>query len=256
MKNCRLIVYVVLSVIVCMSAKGQYYYNPYYTPYNNPYLTQQRMQAAEEWGRNLYQKTLEELQRQEKADPTSCIARICGYIADNNLEEAEEWCGYLKKVDKSSGYHYFGIVYELQGYPYLAKEQYRNGMKLGNQFSKQYLNRLNSEGEMNEEQKMQVRKYYRDLIAMSYNMTNQIINSTQNSSHQHSHSYATDSQKTKQASCTSCGGTGIDSRYHYDGYTPSVSMMGYYNNSGNKCPYCGYYTAHGHDKCIDCLYVR
>lgn len=246
MKNYRFLLYVILSLIVCMSAKGQYY---------NPYMYQQQMQAARNYGANLFQQKLKEIEQREKADPTSCQYRISSYIASNDLEKAEEWCGYLKKVNKSEGYQFLGIVYELQGYPNLAKEQYLYGTIFGSRLSEKYLERLNTEGEMTEEQKKQVRNFYRDLIAMSYNMTNQIINDTQISSHQHfnSNSYDVERRKTKRTNCTSCGGTGIDHSYHYDGYTPSIQMMGYYNRSGDKCPYCGRYTAHGHDKCIDCL---
>lgn len=259
MKNCRFMLCAML-LIVCVSAKSQYY-NPYmYNPYGyyNPYLNQQMTQDAAELGKQMFQKNLEEIQRREKADPTSCIARIGQYIAEKKLSEAKEWCYNLKKVDKKSGYYYLGLVYELQGYPNLAKEQYVNGTNIGDKNCRENLDRLYLEGKMTERQKKNVYAYFNQLKTMYMsNMANQLMDNIQTSSHDHSHSdsYEIDRWKKKRANCTSCGGTGIDRRYSYEGYTPSLRMMGYYNNSGNKCPYCGYYTAHGHDKCVDCLYV-
>lgn len=60
------------------------------------------------------------------------------------------------------------------------------------------------------------------------------------------------SSSSSRGSCSKCGGTGVDP-------TPGgglSSWAAYYNREGNKCPYCGHYTSHMHDKCPSCNVPR
>lgn len=50
--------------------------------------------------------------------------------------------------------------------------------------------------------------------------------------------------------CRSCGGTGVSKTPNSGG--SRTSWVAYYNASGNKCPYCGGYTKHFHDRCSSC----
>ena len=65
-----------------------------------------------------------------------------------------------------------------------------------------------------------------------------------------SNSGSTRSRDRNRGTCSSCGGTGV-SKVANSGGSRS-SWVAYYNSSGNKCPYCGSYTGHYHDKCSSC----
>lgn len=54
--------------------------------------------------------------------------------------------------------------------------------------------------------------------------------------------------------CTTCGGTGVDPRPNTGG--GSSTWVKYYNNSGNRCPYCRRYDGHFHDRCASCNVPR
>lgn len=55
-------------------------------------------------------------------------------------------------------------------------------------------------------------------------------------------------RKSGRGKCSICGGTGINPI----GGGGSASWAGYYNSNGTKCPYCGKYTGHMHDRCQEC----
>lgn len=241
---------VVLCMMLGISAKGQFFY-----PYN-PYQNQQQMESAREYGANLYNKIRADLEKNARSNPTSCMAWIGSSIANDKLAKAEEWCGYLKKTkEKAAGYYFLGLVYELQGYPNLAKGQYREGMRLGHKFSAEYLNRLNTEGEMTRQQKEAVRMHYKQLQKMSIELANQMCNddplgsaSRPSSS---SRSYDIDRWKQKRKNCTACGGTGINPSA--EPMSSTFYQVGYYHQDGTtRCPYCGKFGKHWHHRCSDC----
>ncbi len=54
--------------------------------------------------------------------------------------------------------------------------------------------------------------------------------------------------------CSQCGGTGVSKTPNSGGSLSS--WVAYYNSSGTKCPYCGAYTSHYHDRCSNCNVPR
>lgn len=50
--------------------------------------------------------------------------------------------------------------------------------------------------------------------------------------------------------CSSCGGTGVEKRPNTGGSLHN--WVAYYNSPGEKCPHCGGYTSHFHDRCASC----
>ena len=54
--------------------------------------------------------------------------------------------------------------------------------------------------------------------------------------------------------CSRCGGTGVNPTGNSGGSL--ASWVAYYNSSGTKCPYCGSYTSHYHDRCSHCNVPR
>lgn len=54
-------------------------------------------------------------------------------------------------------------------------------------------------------------------------------------------------------SCTYCNGTGIDPTPCDGG---RASWAGYYNSKGTKCPHCGRYDGHMHNRCASCNIPR
>lgn len=247
MRNNHHIMLAVLFLIVSISAEGQFY--PYCPP-----LNQQQIQSAREYGADMFNKIKADLIRKQMENPTSCMQWIGSYIADNNLTEAEKWCSYLKATkEKASGYFFHGLVLELQGYPFSAKDQYKAGMQLGHMPCAEYLNRLNTEGELTEQQKYNIRMYFKNLRTMSYNMANQIVNDNpiRSSKSYKPRSHDIDVWKDKRKNCTNCRGTGIDPKYM--SMALAVAHLGYFHQDGTiKCKYCGEYGKHWHQICFDC----
>lgn len=58
------------------------------------------------------------------------------------------------------------------------------------------------------------------------------------------------SRRNEDKVCRSCGGTGVSKTPNSGG--SRTSWVAYYNSPGNKCPYCGGYTKHFHDRCSSC----
>lgn len=54
--------------------------------------------------------------------------------------------------------------------------------------------------------------------------------------------------------CSSCGDTGVNPSPSSGG--SRTSWVAHYNSQGNKCPYCGRYTQHYHDRCAHCNVPR
>lgn len=54
--------------------------------------------------------------------------------------------------------------------------------------------------------------------------------------------------------CSSCGGTGVNPTPNSGG--SRTSWVAHYNSAGSKCPYCGKYTKHFHDRCARCNVPR
>lgn len=54
--------------------------------------------------------------------------------------------------------------------------------------------------------------------------------------------------------CSSCGGTGVSPTPKSGGSLQS--WIAHFNSQGNKCPYCGRYTKHFHDRCAHCNVPR
>lgn len=54
--------------------------------------------------------------------------------------------------------------------------------------------------------------------------------------------------------CSKCGGTGVSKTPNSGG--SRSSWVAYYNPAGTKCPYCGGYTSHYHDRCSNCNVPR
>lgn len=66
-----------------------------------------------------------------------------------------------------------------------------------------------------------------------------------------SNSSSSPSRSERRASCSKCGGTGVDPNYlkYWGG---RQSWLGHYNSSGSRCSYCGKYDEHYHSRCSDC----
>lgn len=61
-------------------------------------------------------------------------------------------------------------------------------------------------------------------------------------------------RRSNDGTCRSCGGTGVSKTPNSGG--SRTSWVAYYNTQGNKCPYCGGYTGHYHDRCSRCNVPR
>lgn len=62
------------------------------------------------------------------------------------------------------------------------------------------------------------------------------------------------SSSSSRGSCSRCGGTGVDPTPGSGGGLSS--WVAYHNSDGVRCPYCGRYNSHMHDKCSSCNVPR
>lgn len=62
------------------------------------------------------------------------------------------------------------------------------------------------------------------------------------------------SSRGNNRTCSSCGGTGVSPTPNSGG--SRSSWVAHYNSQGSKCPYCGSYTKHFHDRCSSCNVPR
>lgn len=62
------------------------------------------------------------------------------------------------------------------------------------------------------------------------------------------------SNNHNNGTCRSCGGTGVNRTPNTGG--SRTSWVAHYNSQGNKCPYCGNYSSHFHDRCASCNVPR
>ena len=66
-------------------------------------------------------------------------------------------------------------------------------------------------------------------------------------------SKSSSSSSSGKTTCPDCGGTRLWHKGKQPEYArPRSELVGYYNASGSKCPYCGYYTEHWHSTCTTC----
>ena len=87
----------------------------------------------------------------------------------------------------------------------------------------------------------------------------QTENDRQSIQNQRSKEYEREAAKKGQLyfreECPKCNHTGVNPAYYGEGKTHSsskTSWLAYINEVGTKCPYCGRYTRHFHDKCSGC----
>lgn len=62
------------------------------------------------------------------------------------------------------------------------------------------------------------------------------------------------SDRSSSRSCSSCGGTGVSKTPNTGG--SRTNWVAHYNSQGEKCQYCGGYSAHFHDRCARCNVPR
>lgn len=75
-----------------------------------------------------------------------------------------------------------------------------------------------------------------------------------NSSSSSSSTSTSGSSSTGSRKCIKCGGSGVDPQPNSGGGKPE--WVKYYHQEGTKCQYCGYYTAHFHNRCPSCSVPR
>lgn len=206
----------------------------YYNPYNNSYANQQ----AYEWGRRM----AEEQKMRERKNPNSCLRNIVYNIAIRNLSTAEDWANSMAEVNEANGYYYIGLVNELMGQTTYAKKMYQNSINAGNTNARQWLIRLNREGELSKSQKENIYNYYLNLYSNVTNAAAAMANDIWNGSSSSGSNRRSSSRSS--SSCSKCNGTGWEKKR----YVHATGTY-YYNSPGSSCPICGYSDKHYHYKC-------
>lgn len=74
--------------------------------------------------------------------------------------------------------------------------------------------------------------------------------STADYNHSSSSTTSTTPSRSTSGNCVKCGGTGVDPQPNSGGGLPE--WVKYYNQEGTKCPYCGEFIAHFHNRCPSC----
>lgn len=226
-------------------------FNSYSQYYYNPYQQQQLNQQAYEYGRRMAEQMMQQQINTDKQSVNGCFKHIGTAIARRDFVEAETWAEYLVDIDEKQGYFFLGLTNELQGYPQYARKYYKEGIEYGSPSCRQYLNRLNNEGELTDDQIDNVVLYYQQLEVMSYNMASQIMNNISSNS---SYGSSSDSHRNHQSSgvCKRCNGTQVDPvliDYNPGSRTKTSKIPAYV-----YCNYCQQKLScdHWHQRCLDC----
>lgn len=90
-------------------------------------------------------------------------------------------------------------------------------------------------------------------ISIGYDQNGRVASSGGGSS-DHSSTSHRSSRSSKSSSCSYCHGTGVSPNSNTGGSLPE--WVAYYNSQGTKCPYCGSYSKHLHDRCPSCNVPR
>lgn len=249
MKKLLLTIITVMSSLMC---EAQYF------PYN-PYLDQQAIQNAYEMGRRMREDAIKQHEEQLRQNPIMMRGVAVEEMATGKYQSAYEHYQYL------ASHHHHGDAWRMLGfmnelgmgtsrdYSY-AKTCYSNGIKYGDAHCKKELQRINQGKYLGKEHQENIVRYFEGIYTSGISMTNMMMGNDAYSASQRGNSSSERSNQHSNITCSSCGGTGVSPIPNSGG---SLSTwVAHYNSRGNKCPYCGSYTSHFHDKCSSCNVPR
>ena len=203
----------------------------------------------------------EQMKRNRRNNPNALWSGIVenlgkGIAFENCYEKAYEDAEILaEQHDDGRGYLIMGWMNEMgigtsQSRNY-AKKCYNWGADCGNRQCKIELQRINNGKYLNETNAKNFKMYYANLVTAAYSASQSL---NWNSGSANSSSSSSSSRRSSSGVCSSCGGTGVSPTPNSGGSLSS--WVAHYNSQGNKCPYCGRYTKHFHDKCSSCNVPR
>lgn len=261
--------------------------NPYFDPNHNPNTCSGKVRCAACYGSGVYygyrclscggtglvncsmcagyrmgKQMAEKYERQRRANPQTLWAGIIenlgkGYVWEECYEKAYADLEILTdEHDDGKGYLIMGWMNEMgigtsQSRSY-AKKCYTWGAENGNKICKKELQRINSGKYLNKTNEKNFKQYYADLVTTAYSMSQSV--SWDSGSSSSSSSSSSSKRRSSSGPCHSCGGTGVNPISNTGG--SRGSWVAHYNSRGNKCPYCGRYSSHYHDKCSSCNVPR
>lgn len=224
---------------------GQIFFNPYY-PYNSYEEQQQALRSAYENGQRMMEKLSKEYQEQASID--MLMGNYVEIMALGQYEKAYKKIEYIaENREYNEAWFYIGVMNELGlgtslSYNY-AKLCYSNGADLGSDICKKSLRRINNGNYLNTNDKNNFIQYFKNIYYIGIQAKlDWDIDTSASSSHSNS------------GTCYSCHGTGINPTPNSGG--SRTSWTAYYNSDDSKCPYCGHYYKHFHDKCSSCNVPR
>ena len=258
MRNKILIALVTVLSLSTLEMQAQYGYGYGYG--YNPYMQQQQMQQAYEYGRMQAERDQQALRNNPDRVFASLVDKLGkGYVyGDEWYCKAYDDAEHLAvQLDDARGYLMLGRMEELGigygGNKKYAKKMYAAGAelnKVGSKECRQELRRIEAGNWYTSADAEAYKLYWSQIVTNSYAASNAL--SSQGSSSSSGSSYSSGRSKKSSGTCTACGGTGVNPT-HISGSSGSMSSWNaYYNNSGTKCPYCGYYDGHMHDRCSSC----
>lgn len=173
----------------------------------------------------------------------------------------QNWNTALEYFDKAStngdgtSCYYAGIINELGYLGHVNFKSARFYYALGKQYNNpeciKRLNHIDFRYPSSELPKQRERFY--NFVCERYNLVMNSVNSIVQQ-------YESDPTHRSSASnhnshCSSCNGTKINPSPVFencDHYPGNSTWLGYYNSPGNRCPHCGRYTKHYHERCSLC----
>lgn len=226
----------------------------YYNPFNSYHQQQEANRQAYESGYEFGKKMVEREEENLKKNPVMMRGRAVEEMASGQYEKAYKRFEYLaENYDDTGSWQIIGYMNELgmgtsKSYVY-AKTCFTNGAELGDQACKLELKRINQKKYLGSECKARLRSYFENIVAMGSQAVNSLDLGLSSGS-----SNSSSSSRSSSGVCTRCGGTGVDPARNSGGSLSS--WVAHFNSQGDKCPYCGSYTKHFHDKCSSCNVPR
>lgn len=209
-------------------------------------------------GARMAKQHIEQMKEQRWNSASNTFEDGLNALMEKSYSSALKYFKRSARLGNNPAIAYIGNMYELgMGVGVnteTAKAWYIKGNNRGDNLSASNLKRVKQYGfwKANATNRSTYIQNLKNLSNMAAIMSQQIVDGMDWESS--SGSSGSSKRRSSGGICSSCGGTGVSPTPNSGG--SRSSWVAHYNSQGNKCPYCGSYTKHFHDKCSSCNVPR
>ena len=187
---------------------------------------------------------------------SNCLKDGLSYFMEGEYGTALKYFKRSSSLGNARANMYIGEMYEfgfgVEGSKATAKKYYDKGAALGDVGCQNRVQRIRQYGyfEATAKNRRAYLESMQNASSWAYVTAKRMTDEIWGSSSSSSSSSSRNSSSRKKQSCSSCGGTGVDSNPNSGG--SHFTWVAHYNSRGTQCRYCGKYTEHFHNKCASC----